>query len=62
MPKLIYWNVQARQNNIPEDIGVGDISYVSGMSPSIFDTILSGKSGYDLMMDKLNSPRYEVIG
>ena len=62
MPKLIYWNVDARQNNIPEDIGVGDISYVSGMSPSIFDTILSGKSGYDLMMDKLNSPRYEVIG
>ena len=62
MPKLIYWNVQARQNNIPEDIGVGDISYVSGMSPSIFDTILSGKSGYELMMDKLNSPRYEVIG
>ena len=61
MPKIIYWNVDARQDNIPEDIGVGDISFVSGMSPSIFDTILSGKSGYDLMMEKLNSPRYEVI-
>jgi hypothetical protein len=61
MPKIIYWNVQARQNNIPEDLGCGNISYVSGMSPSIFDTIMSGKSGFELMMEKLNSPRYEVI-
>ena len=62
MPHLIYWNVQARQNNIPEDIGCGLISYVSGMSPSIFNTIMSGKTGYDLMMEKLDSARYEVIG
>jgi len=61
MPKIIYWNVQARQNNVPEDLGCGDISYVSGMSPSIFNTIMSGKSGVELMMEKLNSPRYEVI-
>lgn len=62
IPHLIYWNVQARQNNIPEDIGCGLVSYVSGMSPSIFETILSGKTGYDMMMEKLNSARYEVIG
>ena len=61
MPHLIYWNVQARQNNIPEDIGCGLVSYVSGMSPSIFETIMSGKTGYDMMMEKLNSSRYEVI-
>lgn len=61
MPKLIYWNLDARQNNIPEDIGVGLISYVSGMSPSIFETILSGKTGVDLMLEKLDSPRYECI-
>ena len=61
MPHLIYWNVEARQNNIPEDIGVGNISYVSGMSPSIFEQIMSGKTGYDLMMEKLNSERYAVI-
>ena len=61
MPHLIYWNVQARQDNIPEDIGCGLISYVSGMSPSIFEQILSGKTGYDLMMEKLDSERYAVI-
>lgn len=61
LPHLIYWNVQARQNNIPEDIGCGLVSYVSGMSPSIFNTILSGKSGYELMMEVLNKDRYSVI-
>ena len=61
MPKLIYWNIQARQNNIPEDIGCGLVSYVSGMSASIFETILSGKTGYELMKEKLDSPRYSVI-
>lgn len=61
MPHLIFWNVQARQNNIPM-LGNGPISYVSGFSPSIFETIMSGKTGYELMMEKLNSERYAVIG
>ena len=61
LPHLIYWNLQARQNNIPEDMGCGLVSYVSGMSPSIFEQIMSGKTGYDLMMEKLNSERYAVI-
>ena len=60
MPHLIFWNVDARQNNIPM-LGNGRISFVSGMSPTIFETIMSGKTGYDLMMEKLNSDRYAVI-
>ena len=61
LPHLIYWTLQARQDNIPEKLGCGLVSYVSGMSPSIFETILSGKSGYDLMMEVLNKDRYSVI-
>ena len=60
MPHLIFWNVDARQANIPM-LGNGPISYVSGFSPSIFQTIMTGKTGYDLMMEKLNSERYAVI-
>ena len=60
LPHLVFWNVDARQNNIPM-LGNGRISYVSGFSPSIFETLMSGKTGYDLMMDKLNSSRYEAI-
>ena len=33
MPHLIYWNVDARQNNIPEDMGCGLISYVPVCPP-----------------------------
>ena len=59
IPNLIFWNVDARQNNIP---ALGErISYVSGMSPSIYQTIATGKTGYDLMMDKLNSARYNAV-
>ena len=60
MPHLIYWNVQARQANIPM-LGNGPISYVSGFSPSIFQTIMTGKTGYELMLEKLNSERYAKV-
>ena len=60
LPHLIFWNVDARQNNIPM-LGNGRVSFVSGFSPSIFETIMSGKTGYDLMMEKLNSDRYSQI-
>ena len=60
MPHLIFWNVDARQNNIPV-VDKGRISYVSGFSPSTFEIIMSGKTGYDLMMEKLNNERYACI-
>lgn len=60
MPKLIYWNVNAMQNNIPM-LGNDYVSYVSGFSPSIFQSIITGKTGYDLMMECLNKERYAVI-
>ena len=60
MPHLIFWNVDARQANVPM-IGNGRVSYVSGFSPSIFQTIMTGKTGYDLMMECLNGERYEDI-
>lgn len=59
LPNLIYWNVQARQNTILDD--GPNVSYVSGMSPVIFEQIMKGKTGLDLMLDKLNSERYSVI-
>ena len=60
MPKMIYWNVDARQANIPM-IGNHYVSYVSGFSPSIFKSILTGKSGWDLMLEAIDSERYAVI-
>jgi hypothetical protein len=59
MPNLIFWNVDARHNNIPM-LG-NTVSYVSGMSPSIYQSIATGKTGYELMMDKLNAERYDRV-
>ena len=61
MPKLTFWNVEARQNNIPMQDD-GNVRYVSGMSPVIFEQIMKNLGAYDLMMDKLNSDRYAIIG
>ena len=60
MPNLVFWNVDARQNNIPMKVKDG-ISFVSGMSPSIFQQIMSGKTAVDLMYEVLDSERYAVI-
>ena len=59
MPHLIYWNVNARNNTILDDNS--DTTFVSGMSPIIFEQIMQNKTGYNLMLDKLNSDRYSAI-
>lgn len=59
LPHVIFWNLDARQENIPA-LG-GRFSYVSGFSMNMVDTILSGKDGYSLMMEKLNSERYADV-
>jgi len=62
MPKLIFWNVNAAVGggNIPMK-DKDSITFVSGASPSIFTSILTGKTGQDLMYEALLAPRYEEI-
>ena len=59
MPRLVYWNVNAKNTTIL-DKGP-DVSFVSGCSPVIFEQILTGVTGYDLMLKKLMTERYAVI-
>ena len=61
MPHLVYWNVDARTDNIPQ-LGKDKISFISGFSPSIFQALLTGKSNLDLMYEILDSERYKMIG
>lgn len=60
MPKLVFWNVDARQNNIPMRDN-GRVTFVSGYSPVIYEMLMTGKTGLDLVLDKLNSERYACI-
>lgn len=59
MPQVVFWNLDARQDTIPA-IG-GNYSYVSGFNPNMIECILSGKTGWDLCLEKLLSERYKAI-
>ena len=59
LPRVIFWNLNARHDNIPA-LG-GRFSYVSGFSMTMIEQVLSGKDGYALMMEKLNTERYACI-
>ena len=59
-PHLIFWNVDARQDNIPMRDN-GYVTFVSGYSPVIYEMLMTGKTGLDLVLDKLNSERYACI-
>lgn len=59
LPPVVFWNLDSRQQNYPAQ---GEkFSYVSGLSPVLIEQILSGKTGIQLMLEKLLSKRYEVI-
>ena len=60
MPNLIFWNVQARQNNIPMTVKDG-ITFVSGFSPVLFEQIMKGKTAFELMLDVLDGEMYVRI-
>lgn len=60
LPHLVFWNVDARQNNIPM-IGVGNYSLVSGFSPSIFESVMKRISAEEVMKDVINRERYKKV-
>ena len=59
-PHLVFWNVAARNDNIPMHDN-GSVTFVSGYSATLFEQLLTGKTGWDLIKEKLDSPRYAMI-
>ena len=59
LPKLVYWNVDARHDTIL-DAGP-NVSFCSGCSPILFEQIITGVTGIELMFKKLDSDRYKAI-
>ena len=59
MPQVTFWNLDARQNNIP---AIGNkFNYISGFSMSQMEAVMAGKTAIDMMLDVLNSKRYNDI-
>lgn len=64
IPKLVFWNIQSRNgSNFPVQITDEGTSLVSGFSPAILKSLLSGEdmSPISIMNKTINTPRYEVI-
>lgn len=60
MPHLVFWNCSARHDLIPMKDD-GNVTFVSGASPVIFEMIMSGKKSIEVMKEKLESERYSCI-
>lgn len=62
LPKLVLFNVEARNDTFLTQSD--DVILVSGQSTSIFKNLcanLNGKTSWDLMLEVLNDPMYDVI-
>ena len=59
LPKMVYWNVDARQDTFLDD--GPNVTYVSGASAILFEQVARGVTAQDLMFEKLNSERYAQI-
>lgn len=59
LPKMVYWNVSARQDTFLDD--GPDVTYVSGASAILFEQVAKGITAQDLMFEKLDSERYAKI-
>lgn len=62
MPKVVYWNVEARQNTFHAEEEDG-VQFASGQATSVFKSIINGStlSAVDMMMQTLNDPVYDVV-
>ena len=63
MPALVFWNVNAAgYGNKPATVMDRGVAMVSGFSPAILTSVLSGKSdSLDLMLDAVGKERYNYI-
>lgn len=63
MPKIVYWNIQSRNDNFPVQFNKEGVGLVSGFSPSLLTSVLSGKdlTPFSMMMEVINSERYSVV-
>ena len=63
MPKIAFWNLNARSGNSPVAFDKEGTALVSGFSTSILKSLLSGKdmTPQSMMMDVVNSERYNSI-
>lgn len=62
LPKLVFWNVNSWQQQVPVKENEQGVVLVSGCTPKIFEMVMDGEtSPYKFMLDTINTERYEKI-
>lgn len=63
LPRVVFWNVDARHNQVPVVKNEPNVQLVSGFSHNVFTSLMEQKeySPFEYMIDVLSSERYEVI-
>lgn len=63
LPKLVWWNVDSRNDNFPVRVDDKGTCLVSGCSPSILKSVLSAKSfsPMDIVYETVNAERYNRV-
>jgi hypothetical protein len=64
MPQVVFWNVNAIGGNVPMTVDDTGTCLVSGCSPSILKSVLSGSviTPVDVMKDAVYDERYTPVG
>ena len=62
LPRIVFWNVQSRNDQQPVRMNEQGVALVSGCSPRIFSQVMSGETDpYANMMSVLGSERYAPV-
>lgn len=61
-PNIVFWNLNGRMGNSPVTFDQNGTAMVSGFSPSLMKSIISGKSftPVDIMLETVNVERYTI--
>ena len=64
MPKIVFWNLNSRTQNVPVRYNQQGVALVSGFSPAILKSILSAQdfTPVQIMLDTIMNSRYDVKG
>lgn len=63
MPQIVFWNLQSRRDNVPVRSNQIGAALVSGFSPSIMKSLLSGEvfTPVSIMNKTIDSERYSLV-
>ncbi len=63
IPKIVFWNVNGRQGNVPAAADEKDIALISGASPAIIKSVLAGEdfTPRGVMVQTLSADRYACV-